>query len=507
MVLYAQAEPVDLSMFFLIMPLSSFVTPIWGITSDRYQIHKRLYLSCLICTVLVYTPFVAIPFLMKLSPNFDELMGPRTRLWLLSSLHLVGCLCFRGDKLIPDMLTINYTKRIGSDYARFRAIGPIALGTCSVVIGYYNRNWLLPDYTLGMLGWVLCHAILGLLVYAWPDEFFEILSESQLEESKVKGQLKPLPTGMETFNHVLLKLTPCRHVFQSKTMSKEQPELSVSTTQHSKSIKYLTIGQQVRIIFLLIRRDVRIPLYLTLMFIVGSLGHSMHHFIYVYLGKVCLQESDCDSSALSGYILCSVSVLQTLALLLASRFAKHLHHLAIIELVLVTSVLHYSLLGLFAHKSPYFFLTESMYGVEYGLTQLVDVTLGYHFGSKVSLLIPELTSNSIISRDDDLELVKKSLLTTTISCFGLACDGAGSAFGVYVYGLLINRDGYSMAFCLNAMLSAVVFVSVLLVYSIKSSPWLRKPKNQSPTCTCESTAIECSSSDNGASAKTNLPRH
>jgi hypothetical protein len=570
MIMYTGASQLELGLIFTIQPAVIFVRPIVCSLADRYQSHRAIYLYCSLLSFLTHLPFIILPFIVEaaeretraaqlttthssnssslsavsgssstefptttaagtsLALQLSAIFTERVRFWVLVVSHFAGCVFFCCMRTLGDVLTVNHCRRIRTSYTKYRRLGPISFGMCSLVLGYINCNETLmglPDYVPGFILYSTCHMTLCILFYLWPEEFFEIVSEDQvrsaaamaaatampiegaanggaaleldqhhdpqapparLASSPTTGeQLAPLPSSAEVRQHIKRKigrLICC--CWQPRAADKQQQQ--APPAQHNNKQQHptptpthrISTMQQVRIVLFLVQQDFRIPLYMLVLVGCGIMGHSVQNFVYVYLAVVC-REQNCSSSAISGYIMLGICVTETIAYSLSSRYfqfeATRKHKLIKVEIALAMLTAHYLVLGLLVHQSAYYFLAEALHGFEFGLMIATSIELGDYFANEVSLIIPQLIERRIVSQSDDLALVRVSLIATMLACFLLVYDGLGGIVGGLLFGFVVDRFGFPAAFKLNALLSAV-FLMALLFSSLVTQCTNIRPK-------------------------------
>lgn len=506
MILYTGATELELGLIFSIQPAVILIRPVVCSLADRYQSHRTIYLYCSLCSFLCHLPFIVVPFLAsageeeerynQLDPTRNQLvLTKRFRFWLLVLSHFVGCIFFCCMRTLGDVLTVNYCRRTEQSYTNYRRLGPISFGMCSLVLGYINCShtlWGLPDYVPGFILYSSCHFTLFVLFSLWPNEFFEIVSEAQLSEGY---ELKPLPSSREIRQHVkgkLLRLFTCctsaRATVTTTTTTATSEEKCKATCASDHQLeasmkqvtipehKYISSKQQARIFWFLVKNDLRIPVFMLVLVGCGIVGHSVQNFVYVYLDKIC-QKQHCQSGTISGYIMLGICLTETVAYSLSSHWFRFQddktttseheprnssNKLAKIQLALVVLAAHYLVLAFATHQSAYYFLVEALHGFEFGLMIATGIESGDYFAQEVNLVMPELRRRRIISEQDDPNLVRVSLVATMLACFLLVYDGLGGVIGGLFYGLVVDRFGFPVAFQLNALLTLVLLLAVLM---------------------------------------------
>ena len=488
MMLYAGARELDLGLLFMIQPMTIFLRPLICARADRTRGHKRMLVWFTLLTSLAYAPFIVIPLLMQSSRSPGSLLGPgqssaRKRFWILALSHLLGSVGFCGVRSLGDALAVNYAKRIGTDYARYRKYGAISFGLCGYLLGHVNQNWILPDFVPSMMVYSSTMLLMALLVFVWPDEYFVIVSRSQQEALARNPELaKPLPGSRGIVEHMgsrLRNLLGCHSIGGGRTaVEVKKKELKtgeshdmVGEATRKEKRKSLAIGQQLRILSLLLRADFRIGLYLLILFYGGLVGYAGPNFVFTYLNETCHRKATCDAASLAGLVMVSYCLVETCCYLLIDRFRGKLNYLLMVEITFVSLAAHYFFYGYaLDHLSPYFFLAESLHGVEYAISLSTSVELGYLFANEVELLIPELIRRDIIRPEDDQELIKVSLMATMSGLMTLVYDGLGSILGSLVYGLTTGHYSFVTTWRVIGTLASCGFVVILVGYLV--GKWL-----------------------------------
>lgn len=501
---YAGASQLDLGFIFMILPLAVITRPYLCTIADRYQTHKKLLALCLIVNAIMYLPFAILPFI-KEHHFLANFLTPRMCFWLLAVCHLIGSISFCGTRSLGDALAVNYAKRIGSDFTSYRKYGAISYGACGYLLGKVNQGWILPDFAPTFIFHVSCLMILGLLVHLWPNEFFVIISHDEEENGKL---MSDLPNGKQVLAHMGSKLyrtvfcccvtpppqTPSPNPISSnevdtaKTVAvRNEPISSLDNAiiSNSKDKKPLTTRQQVSILLLLLRRDFRISLFLLLLAFSGIVGYAPRGFVFTYMDIFCHENQNCDSSSLSGLVMISYCVVETICYLGITAFRSRLNNTVLLQVSLLSLAIHYYSYGFFLdNASPYFFLVESLHGLEYAFSLATSVDLAHYFASEVAILMPELTQRGIIDERNDQKLVKISLMATMNSCFTLAYDGGGSLIGAFLCGLMVEKFSFTLTWISIGALSTIGFFVVLLVIFVVKclhlEPKIEKLKGNHP---------------------------
>lgn len=475
---YANATSLDLALMFSLQPFVTFFRVPFCAYADRHQAHKRLLVICLLWAGFSYIPFIVIPFL-KESYAFQNYLKPRTCFWILVVSHLSGSSGFCGLRSLGDALAVNYAKRVGSDFGNYRKYGALSFGTFGYLLGLINQNGVLPDFVASVMVFVVSMNLLALLIFLWPNEHFAIVSISDNEDETRRSREK-LPKGKQVLQCMYVKL---RSIVLCKSPREDAPnqlkncapnDLSLSSEKKEvdmavepSNIKVLSARQQVAIFLVLLRRDFRIPLFLLLLFYAGFVGYAPQNFIFTYMDVVCLQRGTCNTAFLAGLVMFVYCLVETSCYMIFNALRKHLNYAVLIAITLASLSGHYLFYGFMLDSvSPYFFLFEALHGLEYSGSLCSSMELGYKFANEVELLIPELIQRGIISKHDDHQLVKVSLLATMTGAFTLIYDGLGTIVGALLYGIIIDRYSFTTTWIVIGSMATIgcVVVSLTIIF-------------------------------------------
>lgn len=459
MIEHGGASDSDLGTIYMIAPMIALTRPLISAQADRYQSHKKLLVTCLLCTSLAYLPFVVIPLVMEYQP-VAQILTERIRFWLLVLAHFVGSVGFCGVRALGDSLAVNYAKRIGEDFATYRKYGSISFGIFGYLLGQINQDWILPEFVPSMCLYVLSMALLTAIVYFWHDEFY--VMKAQISNQQVDEEPEKLPSKGQVAAHMKTKLG------NLLTFSSTRGSKAVDVECKAKSKFNLSARQQASIFLLLLRRDIRIPMFLGLLFYSGCFGHAPQNFVYTFIIRTCDERGTCDGPSLTGILMISYCICETTCYMVLNAFRGRLNHMITMLITLTSLTIHYYFYGLFIdHVSPYFFFFECLHGLEFATSIVASVELGYMFGNEVELILPELIERGVISKDDDPEIIKICLLSVLSSCFTLVYDGLGTFCGAILYGLVIEYSGsFNNCWLLIGTMGLVGFFVVLLVYFV-----------------------------------------
>lgn len=498
MKLYADATEFDLGLVFLIHPLAMFLRPVVCARADRYQNHKKLLKMSLLLNSVSYIPLVVLPFLMY-REEFIGILTPRVCFWIFVISHIFGSLAFCGVRSLGDSLAVNYAKRIGSSFSAYRKWGSISFGTAGFLLGYINQNWIVPDYVPSIFANVVSLFLLMVLVQHSSDDYFLMVVDSDCIEPSHMNQHQANVEAELSANAAKAKLgyiitpplgTDLKHP-NRRGLPEIQPRDRYSDSEGNH--KRVTISQQVRILRVLVEYDIRIPLFLSLLFLGGLVGYAPPNFVYTYMGQVS-DEKGIDAAYLSGLTMICYCVVETLFYEIINALKNRLSHSIRLQITLASLSFHY-LFYAFAlkHLSPYFFLVECLHGVEYSISLSSGVELGYQFANEVTYILPELVRRGIISENDDPEMVRKSLLATMNSIFTLTYEGFGTILGTFIYGMIIDAYSFETAWLLIAILSTAGFflVAILIMMGrcLRIQPKIVDLQQQTTSATTSQSAI------------------
>lgn len=502
MILYGGASELDLGLLFLIHPLSMFLRPIVCATADRNQNHRKLLVLSLLANSISYVPFVVIPLLLTYT-NVSHLLTTRLCFWILVVSHTFGSLSFCGIRSLGDALAINYAKRIGVSFSYYRKWGSIGFGSVGFLLGYVNQNSFLPDYTPAVLTNVICLFVLMLMILYSSDDYFVMVIDPNYNcvttpvdyHAEQRQDIQPMSktNGRTTIAKLGYIIPPPLGSNQEKLSSSttktavdqtESSDEKVVCTGSAPVPKRVTFKQQAQTFMLLVSYDIRIPMFLLVLCLGGMTGYAPPNFVYTYIDKVC-NEKGCDAGYLSGLTMISYCLIETTMYEIIHLLRGRLSHVIRLQITLASLAFHYFFYAFaLRHLSPYFFLVESLHGIEYSISLSTGVELGYHFANQVGIIMPELIRRRIISEHDDPEMIRKSLLATMNSIFTLTYEGAGTIVGTLIYGLVIDAYSFETAWLLNAIMSTsgliLVMISVGLGKCLRIEPKILKLQHTTP---------------------------
>lgn len=447
---YGAVRDSDLGFLFMIAPMTIFLRPLICAQADRYQSHKQLLALFSLLTGLAYIPFILIPIVVGPDENDSHFLRPRMRFWLLTGSHLLGSIGYCGVRALGDALVVNYAKLTGGSFGRYRKYGSTSLGVSSYLLSFINQGWwLLPDFVAAFVVWCACYFLLALLVFVWPQEYFVMVHQSDHHKND-RAEI-----GWPKLNSR-----------KEQTKSISQP---IQTTS-------LSIGQQVRIFFLLIKRDFRVALYSLAILYAGLVGYSGPNFVFTQLNEICSQKDEatndnrCDSALLAGQMISLIALIDTIcyfwldyqeARRLKQQKTSSLSRLLMLEITFVSLTCHYAFFGfLLPNLSPSFFLVESLHGLEYSVSLTLCVELAYLFANEVELLLPELIKTNLI-KETDSEHVKLSLMATMSGYFTLLYEGVGCILGSFVFGQTISLYSFTFTWVVISILALIGLIILI----------------------------------------------
>lgn len=471
MILYANASDFELGLIFMIHPMAMFARPLICARADRHQNHKQLLCLSILINSLAYIPFIAIPYIQNYH-MYEQIFTRNVNLWILCVAHALGSVAFCGVRSLGDALAVNYAKRVGDCFGTYRKYGALGYGSAGFLIGLVNQNnGYLPDYVPAVITNVVSLFVLCIILYNSSDHYFLMVSDSSTRSplsshlnSRVAAatlQVNSLETESRnsTARGPISKLGYLAKEDQSKKFQdpKEQQQIEIIKRR-------ITTKQQLQIFFLLMKYDIRIPLFFLLLFVGGLLGYAPPNYVYTYMDKICSENEACDSAFLSGSTMLCYCAVETLCYMMIRRYFNNLGHALRLQITLISLAVHFFFYAFaIRHLSPYFFMMEILHGLEYSISLTSSVELGYKFANEVGLLMPELLHRNIIGPRDDPEMVRLSLTATMNSCFTLLYEGAGTMAGVLLYGFILDRYSFETVWLVIGVMSVICFLVISLV--------------------------------------------
>lgn len=490
---YTDASPSEIGLLYMLMPFTGIIfRPIICSLADREQAHQKYLIRCQFVTAVSYFPFVLVPFL---GPQFYKL-HPRLCWYTLVSLKVIGDIALGGTISIGDSLAINYSKRLGVDFSVYRVWGTISWMVFGMVIGQINEVWFLPKYVPGFLILISASLLDLFCVWLWPKEYFEMVSSSDVsakaKEADKRGggsaMMKSLMPREVVWAHAkgqLRSLATCsclcpRSVNATKmeTSGKALGELPKISVELAASERRSTGGgaiggkspsgaaaldrrTQIRILLLLLRRDLRIVPYL-LMFVCAGFSIIPISFFFMSLSQICHQQLTCDFSQLGGFLQVSMAIAETILFIYIKRIIAKLGRLNTVAISFLLTALKYTFYAtLWNQVDPHFALiSELPHGVVFGIYLTLMVEMGHLFASEVEHIIPELQDRGLIGPEVDCGKLKLSLAATMQSLIASANDGIGRGVGALIFGLILDKYSYQTLWWIIGIGAALVLVIV-----------------------------------------------
>jgi len=502
---YAGADDIQLGLYFMIPHFLHIARPFIGSQADRNGSHKRIYTWCAIIAGLSYLPYIILPFLLRNSYMAD-LLSKKACFWTLVCFHVTGSIALNGCRTLADALAKNHARRVNVEYVSLRKFAPVGLGLCAYLVGFINEEWILPDYVPSMISFSVCMLLLAILIHYWPDEYFHMISsdEEDIELPSTTEALrmfagklfKPLKRRSSyvkqlesmTFEKKYGLKDPDTNSDKSASLYKvtiiKTTNKQIDATSKMKHTKPLSFRQQISILLLVLRRDFRISLAFLVLLFCGWICRSAQNFVFVQLEDICKTKKICHPGKLSGDVLAGISLLEFLTYV-GLNFCKgiKLNRLALLELAILIVAVHYYFYGfLIENLSARWFLVESLHGFEFAIFITTSLTWGYSFANEVEYIIPELKERNVISDKDDIGLVRVSLVATMMSCMTLLFEGFGSTIGSLIYGVVIEKYSYGLAWNINATIALlefmIIFICLVSNKFFKFEPKMKKLKEE-----------------------------
>ena len=483
---HAEAREFDLAIFLTITPMSMFLRPLISAYADRRQAHKRLLVASLVATSLAYLPFILWPYLKQTSyfsrqtshsDDSQPLVAPSASpinwpFWCLCLAHLIGSIAQCGARALSDASAVNLAKRVGADFTSYRVYGSYSYGLMGYLIGFVNEgNQLVPDFVPGILLFCTGCAASALLVWLWPDEYFRMQTSGD--------EARPLPQGDELWRLIKAKLL-FRQLSSGDTEA-QQKENSPQQQQANGARRSLSTGQQLEIFKLLVKRDFRIILFLLLVLYTGFTAYAALNYVFIYVDEVCRSRGSCSGAEISALMMIGFCILEAIAYKCIDRLSRRLSTTIVFQIIFVSISLHFYFYAFVLDRvSPYWFLVESLHGLEYACSLWLCVNLGYQFAREVDLIIPELIERGTIEKEDKQQhaLVRVSLMATITSLFTLVYDGASCSLGALAFGQIAGRYSFQVLWMVIGTLAvvgiAILLVAQLLTYCLQIEPQIVK---------------------------------
>lgn len=439
---YTDASTLEIGGLFMMMHLVQiFTKPIICSMADRDQAHREYLMVGLFIVALGYSPFVIIPYL---GPGIYK-AHPRFCWYFLAIVKIIGDIGLGGAVSLGDTLAINYAKRTSADYNKYRIYGTVSWMFFGLVIGQFNEIWFLPKYTAAFM-LLIASSLLNMSIYwLWPDEYFRIVESDG--PTKVEQQSKSLMSRDVVLAHIrgkiasLFCLAPKSEANLSTEMSCATPDRQHKPDRPART--QISKKTQLRILALLFKRDLRIILYLCF-FILCGMACARLNFFFMSMGERCEREGSCQFSQMAGYLQVAMASMETFLLGYLKQINAAIGQVNTCTLLALTVAAKNLFYGtLWMHISPYYsLLVEPLQGIMIAFTMSTTIEMAHRFGSEVQYIIPELIERQIISKDDDLNVVKRSVRATMQAIVSSCLDGLGRGLGALFYGIIVDHYSY-----------------------------------------------------------------
>lgn len=509
---YTDASELEIGALFMMMPFLGLIfRPIICSYADRLQAHQSFMLWSLFLTAASYLPFVIIPIL---GESFYK-GHPRLSWYVLIGFKTVGDLAFGGVSSIGDSMAINYARRIGTEYGIYRIWGTISWIIFGLIIGQINEIWFLPKYVPAFIILILSSLLDMSLFWLWPKEYFRMVTLDEIEAIEASRQAEEQQEGGDSnrnskLNLMTRSLMPrevvwahmkrkMRSVFcccslsigdygnesllnanynqapssfavvinsQEQLANGHQTTGAIATNrEEERGINKMT---QVRILFLLIRRDIRISLYFVL-FILAGLNLMSANFFFMSLKEICQDGGKCNYSSLGGLLQATMASAETVLFIYIKEFQNFFGRINLAGISLLLLAIKFGFYGtIWTSVNPYYSLCiELIHGVVYGILLTLQVETAHEFANEVEYLLPELRERKVVKEEDDVKVnkLKLSLSATMQSVMTCANDGVGRGFGALVYGFVIKEYSY-IALWRGISVGAGIFSLIIFAMSI-----------------------------------------
>lgn len=503
---YTDASPSELGTLLMVIPFLGIIfRPIICSVADRKQAHRKYLITCLLVSGISYAPFVIIPFLGESVYR----QHARTCWYIFMVLKVIGDVAFGGVASIGDSLAINYAKRIGTNFTVYRVWGTISWMFFGIVIGQVNEVQCLPKYVPGFMILIVASLLNCFFIWLWPKEYFEMSSTLKAapveadgtnspaaaaaaaaddEKDRTKAATKQTDKKENAFTKSLmpkevvwaqakqkLKRVFCCGLATNSSGPAANGDIVVDKVELAKRSRVREIEKlkeesreinkmtQVKILFVLLRRDPRILFYL-LLFVVSGVTVSTMSFFYISLSAICHSPQEpCDFSQLAGFLQVSMAWLETLVFVWIARAMAKIGRVNMAALAILCAALKYTFYGtIWSQVSPYYSLiAESSHGIMFGIYLTLMVETGHLFSSEVQYIIPELLERGIISVETDTTKLKYSLAATMQAIISSSFDGFGKGLGAMTFGVLLEAISFEELWLLIGIGCFVVFAIIL----------------------------------------------
>jgi len=369
---------------------------------------------------------------------------------------------------LGDATSMNYVNRVKEDISSLRIYGSVTCGACGYLIGFVNeKNPYFPDYVPGLMLYCVCLTLSAIIIYVSPDEYFKMMIVAEDSDSQ-KSRIDPLPTGRTLWLHIRSKLL-FGMVRESKPREADRLNQSEARPQVQLAEKNISLKQQLQILTFLFRRNPRILLSLFVVFYGSFTANSALNYVFTYLNENCRSTSSCSGAQISSMMMVGFCIVESLSYKTIEKLHPSVN--SMLMCLFASLTFHYYFYGfLIAEISPYWFLIESLNGVEYVICLVLTLNFGYTYATRVDLILPDLIEAKVISGDDkaEQESARVCLIATMSSLFMLVLDGLGGSVGALVYGQIAAHYSYQVMWISIGTFAALGFLSTVLFRLVES---------------------------------------
>lgn len=479
---YTEASAAQIGLLYMAMPFVGVIfRPIICSYADRKQAHRQVLIACQLLIALGFAPYVIIPYL---GPAFYR-ARPALTWYLLVAFNIVGDIAFGGAVSIGDSLSKNYATRIGTEFGAYRFWGTVSWIIFGLVTGQLNEAPFLPKYVAAYMTLVLVSVLDALVCFMWPKEYFVMVTTEMVEEERkvhlkqlersgakeswLDGQMRSLMPRDRVWAHAkgqLWSLVPLGSLGRARTTPANATNDSAGTSGKNKLAQSIVGRQQtsspiseraqVRTLFLLMRRDSRIILYLVMFVGAGAMMMPVS-FFFMSLSSRCQTQHNCNFSQLAGYLQIAMAVVEPILFVYIETITKAIGRLNILTVAFgLASAKYLFYATIWPAVDPHWsLLSELCNGVLFVVFLTVQVEIGYLFATEVENLIPDLIKRNVISADDETsrERLKLALPATMMSLTSGAYDGLGKGFAALAYGVIIDIYSYETLWIIVTVLA------------------------------------------------------
>lgn len=474
---YIGASEAELGLIYMLMPFTGLIfRPIICSFADRRRAHREVLIWCQLLTALLLLPYIIVPFL---GPNIYRAQS-RSCWYILVAANILGDIAINGAVSLGDSLAMNYANRIGVDFGTYRIWDTISWMMFGLTSGTLNEVWFLPNYVASFMVFVLVSLLDAFVFFLWPKDYFVMVKASAIDVGQSAEKRSARTSWFETQTASLMpKSVVWAHAkkqlrslitFEScckrrdradDTEIKQTTAENWANQQAASGDKAISMRVQLQTLLLLIRRDLRIVLYL-IMFIAAGAVTIPVRFFYTSLSDRCRVEDSCNFSQLAGYVQMAMGVVEPILFVYIKTITQtigRLNTLTICFALTFFKFLFYS--TVWPQLDPHWALVSELCdGVFFVVFITLIVEMCHLFAGEVELLIPELLELGVISEADEksLERLKVSLPATMLALVAGVCDGMGRGVFALVYGLIVDAYSYEALWIIVTIIS---FASVL----------------------------------------------